>query len=690
MKKLLLSIFLSGMILGLYANTDLPGHFRMDVSAQNILVENVQTYFSSWLSLPDQTTFLLTRDTTDKAGYQHLTFQQYHVGKKVDRALVLVHAKDGIVQTVNGDILTKELAAQSNIARRPMPQDNAAIIIRVNGKERLARKVLDFKAAKYKYIDCETGEVLCEQSTIFQLDEVGSASTMYSGVQQMTSYKDGNIYYLKDEGRNIVTVDATHATPIDYTHADNNVDSTFNAYFQSCAQFTNSSSNWEGTYHKYLRHIQIDTLKLTAQDTTPTQLFVKVVKNDQDYSLIYQTGNKNIAQWPMQFDIEDEVEILDVPYWVEIWGCDAAGNNHKIDEVCMGLVYSEIPLDGSSQKTPFSLLFNSEGIQPALDIHWGMQRTIDYYHDVFSRQGHDGHGGLIYQYYNPTQDAQLFSSMPMNAFAQPNANPNFMVYGVGGITYDNNTGTHSAMSMTPLVALDVMAHEFSHLVTEHNGNGGLLYQNESGALNEAFSDIMAMGAMYYVNGNCSWSIGADIMMFASNMRSMSDPWQSAARIQPKYRNGKYWAPLDDLSSTGDNGGVHTNSGIPNHFFYLLVEGGDIHNEVNESYNITGVGMDKGLQIAYLTQLFYLTPEANFDDVRWGTIQAAKELYDDAAILAVKDAWNAVGVYDNTATGIDETNSPSRISSHKAIIHNQLIIEHNGQYFDVLGRPILEL
>ena len=61
----------------------------------------------------------------------------------------------------------------------------------------------------------------------------------------------------------------------------------------------------------------------------------------------------------------------------------------------------------------------------------------------------------------------------------------FMIYGKG-----------DGKSMNPVVSLDVMAHEFTHLVTNNNGNGGLVYSNESGALNESFSDIMAMGAWY--------------------------------------------------------------------------------------------------------------------------------------------------------------------------------------------------
>ena len=198
--------------------------------------------------------------------------------------------------------------------------------------------------------------------------------------------------------------------------------------------------------------------------------------------------------------------------------------------------------------------------------------------------------------------------------------------------------------MNPLVSIDIMAHEFTHLVTKQNGNGGLTYLGESGALNESFSDIMGISVKKYATERNDWQIGTDVMIYASNLRSMKNPNNSwdGFKPQPDTYNGLHWVNVTD---TTDHGGVHINSRVQNYWFYLLSEGGSGANDIGNNFKVNKIGMDKAVQIAYRNLIYYLTPDATFEDSRNGSIQAAIDLYGKASQehQAVVNAWYAVGV-----------------------------------------------
>lgn len=147
---------------------------------------------------------------------------------------------------------------------------------------------------------------------------------------------------------------------------------------------------------------------------------------------------------------------------------------------------------------------------------------------------------------------------------------------------------------------DVTAHEMTHAVTENEAN--LIYQNQSGALNESFSDIfgeiidMTNGA-----GNdtppVAWLMGEDLPGIGA-IRSMADP--------------TIYGDPDKVSSydctTADNGGVHTNSGIPNKAAYLMAAGGSFN-----GHTITGIGLDKMGRVQYRALSQYLAQASTFVD-----------------------------------------------------------------------------
>ncbi len=248
----------------------------------------------------------------------------------------------------------------------------------------------------------------------------------------------------------------------------------------------------------------------------------------------------------------------------------------------------------------------------AMDCHFATEKTYDYFLNTFGRNSFDNGGALIQSFLN-SNDAGA-----VNAFW----NGSTLNYGSGNAT------------VTPLTTLDVVGHEFTHAVTEYTA--GLIYDNESGALNESFSDIFGttiefFGKPPYGTGN--WTLGEDANKI---VRDMSNP---NAYDHPDTYLGTYW-------HTGF-GGVHTNSGVQNFWFYLLTQGGTGTNDLGNAYNVTGIGMAAAAAIAYRTLSVYLTPSSNYADARFYSIQAARDLFGPCPtsqeFISTTNAWHAVGV-----------------------------------------------
>ena len=137
---------------------------------------------------------------------------------------------------------------------------------------------------------------------------------------------------------------------------------------------------------------------------------------------------------------------------------------------------------------------------------------------------------------------------------------------------------------------------------------------------------------------------------------MSNP---NAYQQPDTYKGTYW-----YTGTSDNGGVHTNSGVLNYWFYLLAHGGSGTNDKGTSFNVTGIGIDKAAAIAYKTLTTYFIPSSQYGDARRLSVKAAQDLYGVGSTEATQttNAWVAVGVAEAAApppcTDIYESNETS--------------------------------
>ncbi len=262
-----------------------------------------------------------------------------------------------------------------------------------------------------------------------------------------------------------------------------------------------------------------------------------------------------------------------------------------------------------------SSTFNGANHDIGVSAHWGTEKTQQYYQFIHGRNSFDNAGSVLRSYVR-------YSNNYVNAFW----NGSFMTYGDGNGT-----------TFGPLVSLDVVGHEITHGVTQHTAN--LVYYNESGALNESFSDVFGEAVERYARGSNDWLIGADFDMGAGNgFRSMSNP---NAEGDPDTYRGLFW-----YTGTGDNGGVHINSGVQNKWFYILTTGEAGTNDHGYAYNVAGIGMDDAAAIAYRNLSVYLTPNSTYQHARDGAIQAAIDLFGVGSPqqLATAQAWDAVGVY----------------------------------------------
>jgi bacillolysin len=279
-----------------------------------------------------------------------------------------------------------------------------------------------------------------------------------------------------------------------------------------------------------------------------------------------------------------------------------------------------------------------------VDAHVHLGWTYDYYYKRFGREGLDDRNAPIFAVAHPARRSDLFT-LPFwaqgfidNAFWCGGCGPNgrgAMVFGEGlpgGVTIGGYTIDYLAGG------LDVVAHEPTHGLTDYSSQ--LVYLNESGALNEAFSDILGTSVefMYQSPGSgprqADYLIGEDVFR-PGGIRSAANPGIFG---DPDHYSRRYMG-------TEDNGGVHTNSTIASHAFYLAIEGG-----VNRTsgLQVTGVGAANRAQIEkvfYRAFVLLLPSNATFSTARSATIQAARDLYGNssAAERAVTEAWTAVGV-----------------------------------------------
>ena len=323
-------------------------------------------------------------------------------------------------------------------------------------------------------------------------------------------------------------------------------------------------------------------------------------------------------------------------------GIGVNGDTKRIAVTVRGTTHRMISLDRrqatydaqNKTKLPGTLFTDPNGVwnlagrtspgQPAgVDAHYYANVTDDYYRDIFDRNSLDDQG------------------MQMISTAHFSKNYNNAFWNGQQVTYGDGDGTSTFIELSG--GLDVAAHEFTHGVTEFTSD--LIYQGESGALNEAFSDMLGNSSEFYAQRNGldpedpDWQIGEDVYIPEENgFRNMADPDEDG---DPDHYSERY-------TGKKDNGGVHINSGIPNHAYYLVVNGGknagEARKHAHSGPDVTPIGLADAEQIFYLG-FTGLPSTATMSQARQGTIAAAITLYGAGSQQAIstRDAWTAVGV-----------------------------------------------
>ncbi len=253
--------------------------------------------------------------------------------------------------------------------------------------------------------------------------------------------------------------------------------------------------------------------------------------------------------------------------------------------------------------TSASSNFTSDNV--GVEAHWAAEQTYDYYWSNFGRNSYNNTGGVLKSYVH-------YSNNYFNAFWDGTR----MTYGDG------------CCGSTALVTLDICGHEITHGVTEYSA--GLVYANESGALNESFSDIFGEAVEAHGKGSNNWMLGDEIGVL---IRDMSNP--NATNCPDTYL-GAFWDPAQE---------VHTNSGVQNKWFYLLSVGETGTNDNGKQYCVNGIGIGSAAAIAYRNLTVYLSPSSNYAAARTGAINAARDLYGIGSPeeISTTNAWYAVGV-----------------------------------------------
>ncbi|NVO32615.1 M4 family metallopeptidase [Hymenobacter lapidiphilus] len=512
-------------------------------------LSDAPTVLRQQLALSSSDELLAVETKADELGFVHEKYQQYYKGIKVEHALYTVHARQGNLESISGQIekvenlnVTPSLDAATGLqramafvgAKEYMWQDareeaglkqqeanpNATykpqgelVVMHdaVAGQPALAWKFNVYAKAPlsraYVYVDAHSGRVISQDAIIKHAAATGTFATAYNGTRSIATATTTGGFYLRE---------ATRGLGIETYNCKKG-----NSY-AAATDFVDTDNNWTSAEY----------------------------------------------------------------------------NNANFDNI-------------------------------AGDAHFGAQATYDYWKVVHNRNSYDNAGAKIKSYVH-------FDDIPGGAgYENAYWNGSVMTYGDGATTFK------------PLTSLDVCAHEIGHAICEKTAN--LTYANESGAMNEGFSDIWGACVEakavtdFGLTGMSTWSIGEQIMKSGGALRSMSNPNLYG---QPDTYKGTNWKPTSTSpSNANDQGGVHTNSGVLNFWFYLLSQGGTGTNDIGSAYSVTGLGISNAAKIAYRTESVYLTASSTYAQARTASISAATDLFGagSAQVVAVTNAWYAVGV-----------------------------------------------
>lgn len=334
------------------------------------------------------------------------------------------------------------------------------------------------------------------------------------------------------------------------------------------------------------------------------------------------------------------------------------GTNYELEDDCTASVFQVFNAGTGDIINSPDNNWSSQWRSAAATSLWTVKTAYRWFGAVFHRKGHDDNDG----------DIDIQQGYNFGTDDNPNYNNASYSYDLLGDDEIRVGLSGNASNQDDFNALDILAHEFTHGVTTYEAE--LVYEKESGALNESFSDIFGEWVERRQLGNNDWFMGADRSGGCGVLRCMSN--SSAQNIvvgscirnfnNPNTYMGRFWQPAGsgctpmgpNTPGNNDYCGVHTNSGVQNQMFFLLSQGGSGWNDGNDcfasantgySWSVGGIGINKAAEIAYDVLCNYLTSTSTYIDARNAWVAAAENIYGRCSFEAIQAgrAWYAVGI-----------------------------------------------
>ncbi len=648
-----ISLFFICLLLASFAFADFV---ERSFDGQQVTVEEAVSHFNEWFGT-GESEFILFFDETDNIGMRDMDYQQYINGVKVENCALYVHSRNGYVTLINGDIMPVQSkpAAKSRVSAKDACK-KAKVSDDTNAERTFihdTRSNGDVFYDVYKittdtaiiYVDVETGEIV-RSLPLVQGATTCSVTTIYNGTQNITCETVDGEYRLRNSTKNIRTC---------YTNMGN-----YDSYPSDRYGYTNSTTNWDDYY---LTSVTISAVHnawwdVMGEDTYP-DLYIRIKDASGNYLFTsdykQDCGQSGRTSFPVKFYISKLIRVpsgggITIEIYDEDLTSDTKGNYITLSNNALGS-YS---WGNSSSNTQGS--FEITKSHPAFDLQWGLEKAYDFYNNVLGLAGFDGQSSLLRaflhnsggpDYIKPEMDyagwISIFGTTTgyyNNAYASGNpSDPSaaYLFFGIG-----NEIGNSE-------VGLNTVVHEFTHLVTTYRPKGTLTYQGESGAINEGYSDAMAITNDVYMYGSTDWLYDKDARMIIngvqySYIRNLKNPKAAGPEgPKPDTYGGQNW--VDPSNTSNDKGGVHMNNSIFTHWYYILCEGKTGVNDNQHSYSVSPIGIAKALAIIWRMHRTYLPPQSTFAQARQYAIQSAKDLFpgDENVLKSVTDAWYAVGV-----------------------------------------------
>ncbi|MDO4971532.1 MAG: M4 family metallopeptidase [Bacteroidales bacterium] len=497
-----------------------------------------------------------------------------------------------------------------------------------------------------------------------------TANTLYAGKQEIhcAQLTDGS-YALYDPTRNFYTVNATYSALIPNGmsleeqinrngafYTDKNA--WYNRYFMSSAPIVNAGTTWNLPECS----MQIDSIDIEIH---ASEYASGLLENATAHLEITEGDGApyNTAEFPCTVSNEKIIVRLPHPITAKTGTVRLVLKNFEGEHLSDAAVYVMSPnyreVRGGAELSylngyvGFHTYGNVSGLQPALDAHWGLDKTLEYYSQKFKRNGYDGKGSPVVNLINP----QCGIPQTSMAILNPNSDKAFINIGLGCEMMMGDTPEEGVVRLKPLVALQVLGHEFTHLVN-HNFTENL----ECMGLAESFADIMGLNVCKYVTGETIWYFGGDYMPAERPiMRRFDTP---ATMNMAECYGDQFFNEAED---------PYTKSTVQTHMYYLLVEGGQGVNTLGESYAVTPMSRDDAEALAYEVLTSHDFFDVTFPICRNYWVDAARNKWGENSpqLASVKQAWAAVGL----------GKEPTAITDVKA---NEAI---DGAIYNVLGQRV---